>query len=244
MGKNHPSNPFCPAIKHPSPHNSGKTQGWLCLPRTRPNRDYPNFQYLSCKWVAELSVPLEQPGQNFTKLQSSFSPPLNPQPSWVTELWATHEPGNQLSALTNYPTTPSVIPLLKLCLFFPIKESLTWDFPSSPVVKTPGFQCRGHKFNPCLGNENPTCCIVQPKRKKKPDPKMGDFSLQQVSPYNISTLAKRWPLLERERWEEKQVCSRWGSAGKNICILYNMWKLICIYHIYFTYTYAYCILQI
>ena len=136
------------------------------------------------------------------------------------------------------PYHPISHPTSQLCLFFPIKESLTWDFPGSPVVKTPGFQCRGHKFNPCLGNENPTCCIVQPKRKKKPNPKMGDFSLQQVSPYNISTLAKRWPLLERERWEEKQVCSRWGSAGKNICILYNMWKLICIYHIYFIHTYA------
>jgi len=26
------------------------------------------------------------------------------------------------------------------------------DFSVSPVVKTPCFQCRGHKFNPWLGN--------------------------------------------------------------------------------------------
>ena len=27
-----------------------------------------------------------------------------------------------------------------------------WDFPGGPVVKTPYFQCRGHKFNPWSGN--------------------------------------------------------------------------------------------
>ena len=26
------------------------------------------------------------------------------------------------------------------------------DFPGGPVVKTPGFHCRGHGFDPCLGN--------------------------------------------------------------------------------------------
>ena len=27
-----------------------------------------------------------------------------------------------------------------------------WDFSGSPVVKTLCFQCRGHRFNPWLGN--------------------------------------------------------------------------------------------
>ena len=31
------------------------------------------------------------------------------------------------------------------------KQSL-WDFPGGPVVKTPSFQCRGHRFDPRLGN--------------------------------------------------------------------------------------------
>ena len=26
------------------------------------------------------------------------------------------------------------------------------DFPGGPVVKTPHSQCRGHRFNPRLGN--------------------------------------------------------------------------------------------
>ena len=30
------------------------------------------------------------------------------------------------------------------------------DFPGCPVVKTPSFHCRGHGFNPCLGNWDPT----------------------------------------------------------------------------------------
>ena len=27
-----------------------------------------------------------------------------------------------------------------------------WDFPGSPVVKTPCFHCRGHRFDPWLEN--------------------------------------------------------------------------------------------
>ena len=33
----------------------------------------------------------------------------------------------------------------------------------SPVVKTPRFQCREHRFNPWLGNKDSACCTVQPK---------------------------------------------------------------------------------
>ena len=42
-----------------------------------------------------------------------------------------------------------------------------WDFPSGPVVKTPHFHCRRHRFNPWLGNEDPTCCAMWPKKKKR-----------------------------------------------------------------------------
>ena len=31
------------------------------------------------------------------------------------------------------------------------------DFLGSPVFRTLHFPCRGHRFNPCLGNEDPTC---------------------------------------------------------------------------------------
>ena len=27
-----------------------------------------------------------------------------------------------------------------------------WEFPDGPVVRTPCFHCRGHGFNPWLGN--------------------------------------------------------------------------------------------
>ena len=39
------------------------------------------------------------------------------------------------------------------------------DFPGGPVVKTPGFQCRGRGFNPWSGNKDPTSCMVRPKKK-------------------------------------------------------------------------------
>lgn len=35
---------------------------------------------------------------------------------------------------------------------------LDWDFPGRPVLKTPGFHCRGHGFHSWLENWNPTCC--------------------------------------------------------------------------------------
>ena len=41
------------------------------------------------------------------------------------------------------------------------------DLPGSPVVKTPHFPCRGCRFDPYLGNEDPTCHTARPKIKKK-----------------------------------------------------------------------------
>ena len=32
------------------------------------------------------------------------------------------------------------------------KKNPSWDFPGSPVTKIPFFHCRGHRFNPWLGN--------------------------------------------------------------------------------------------
>ena len=36
-------------------------------------------------------------------------------------------------------------------------------FPGGPVVRTPSFQCRGLKFDPCLGNWDPACFAARPK---------------------------------------------------------------------------------
>jgi len=40
------------------------------------------------------------------------------------------------------------------------------DFPGSPVVKTLHAHCRGHRFNPWWGNQDLTCHITRPKKKK------------------------------------------------------------------------------
>ena len=40
------------------------------------------------------------------------------------------------------------------------------DCPGRPVVKTSYFQCREHRFNPCLGNWDLTCCTAWPKKLK------------------------------------------------------------------------------
>ena len=31
-------------------------------------------------------------------------------------------------------------------------KAMGWDFPGGPVVKTPGFHCKGHRFDPWSGN--------------------------------------------------------------------------------------------
>ena len=41
------------------------------------------------------------------------------------------------------------------------------EFSGSPVVRTLCSHCRGPRFNPWLGNSDPTSCMVRPKRKKK-----------------------------------------------------------------------------
>ena len=40
------------------------------------------------------------------------------------------------------------------------------DFPSAPVVTTPCFHWRGHGFDPWAGNWDPTCHVVQLKKKR------------------------------------------------------------------------------
>ena len=46
-------------------------------------------------------------------------------------------------------------------------QSVDWDFPGGPVVKTPRFHYRGHRFDPWLENWDPTCHTMQPNRKQK-----------------------------------------------------------------------------
>ena len=41
------------------------------------------------------------------------------------------------------------------------------DFVGSPVVKTLHFHCRGHGFDPWLGNSHPTCHVAWPKTNKQ-----------------------------------------------------------------------------
>ena len=41
------------------------------------------------------------------------------------------------------------------------------DFPGSPAVKTPHFQCRGHGFDPWSGNWDPASHEIWPKNYKK-----------------------------------------------------------------------------
>ena len=41
------------------------------------------------------------------------------------------------------------------------------DFAASLVVETPHFDCRGRRFNPWSGSQDPTCHQVRSKNRKK-----------------------------------------------------------------------------
>ena len=43
------------------------------------------------------------------------------------------------------------------------KIAFPWDFPGGPVVKTLCFHCRGCGFDPCSGNQDPTCLVATNK---------------------------------------------------------------------------------
>ena len=41
------------------------------------------------------------------------------------------------------------------------------DFPGGPGVEILSFHCRGHRFDPWSGNQDPACYLAKPKKKKK-----------------------------------------------------------------------------
>ena len=43
------------------------------------------------------------------------------------------------------------------------ETAFPWDFPRGPVVKTLCFHCRGCGFDPCSGNQDPTCHVAENK---------------------------------------------------------------------------------
>ena len=48
-----------------------------------------------------------------------------------------------------------------------IKNGQSGDFPGDPVPKAPSFHCSGQGSNSKSGNKDPTCCAMQPKKKKE-----------------------------------------------------------------------------
>lgn len=54
----------------------------------------------------------------------------------------------------------------------PTKRHPLSDLPDDPVVSTSHFHCRGHG-DPSLGNWNPTCHAVWPKKEKRRSSQFG-----------------------------------------------------------------------
>ena len=161
-----------------------------------------------------------------------------PQLSWVIELWpTTHEPGNQLSTLTNYPTTPPVIPLLSLVYSFLSKKAWPGISLAALWLRLQTSNARGTSSIPVW--EHKSHMLHCAAKKKKKSLTLG----WEVLAYSKSllTILVHWlrddHYLRGKDGEEASLFKVRFGRGKNIC-MYNMWKLICIYHIYFTHTYA------
>ena len=45
-----------------------------------------------------------------------------------------------------------------------IKNAKDWAFPGGPVAKTLHFHCMEDGFDPWSGSEDPTGCVVWPKK--------------------------------------------------------------------------------
>ena len=59
-----------------------------------------------------------------------------------------------------------------------LKSHGLWDFPGGPVVKTLLCHCKGHKFDPWLGNSDPTCSTAQLKKhSNNQTPKSADLNV-------------------------------------------------------------------
>ena len=101
--------------------------------------------------------------------------------------------------------TTKQLPLLsqdtKVCHSFKprICRAPDQNFPDSPVVKIPGFQYKGHRFNPWLGNEDPTWC----KAKKNP-------TKPQTTTKRTDLFVWDWGCLEKKN------CCKW-LGRKGIC---------------------------
>ena len=48
-----------------------------------------------------------------------------------------------------------------------MKDYSGQDFPGCPAAKNPLFHCRGHRFNPWLGNEDPICVAKSNQTNKQ-----------------------------------------------------------------------------
>ena len=66
-----------------------------------------------------------------------------------------------------------------------VKKEKKRDFPGGPVVKIPCFHCRGHRFNPLMGNEDPTYHIVQPPKEKLTSLLWGEEGITTLMPSRV-----------------------------------------------------------
>ena len=48
-----------------------------------------------------------------------------------------------------------------------LKNTGRWDFPGSPGLNNPCSHCRGHRFDPWLGNEDSSCHSAAKKKKER-----------------------------------------------------------------------------
>ena len=56
--------------------------------------------------------------------------------------------------------------MIKFLRFYNVKMK-TWDFPGGPLIKTLSSQCKGHRFDPLIGELKFHTLHSMAKKKKK-----------------------------------------------------------------------------
>ena len=107
--------------------------------------------------------------------------------------------------------TPGEMQLLSKTILFSPGYSLPGDFLGGPVVKTPGFQCRGDGFHPWLVDFSHTYTMTQPCHKAKQCSNFSKPGFKSMWTMNFQTFKLD---LEKAEEPENKLPASLGSSKK------------------------------
>ena len=94
--------------------------------------------------------------------------------------------------------------------------SQSGELSGGPVVRILHFHCRGHGFNPWLGNQDPACCIAQKRKKNEIKFKIQLFShTSHISSSHVWLMAtmlnSQVPYISAHIWAQYHAPPSWNA---------------------------------